>query len=129
MKIDDAIAHHKRTESCNRENPDPSYSKEHRQLAAWLTELRGLRRDKHALLNSMHKLSSYHRLAMKREPEISCFYCCKKFDPKEIKQWLDKGQTAICPLCGIDAVLPLSLELGLLKNMKNKWFAISRKKR
>ncbi len=37
-----------------------------------------------------------------------CFYCLKTFPPSEIEQWTDEpngGSTAICPKCGIDAVI------------------------
>lgn len=33
-----------------------------------------------------------------------CYYCCTKFTASDIKEWVDKGQTALCPNCGIDSV-------------------------
>jgi hypothetical protein len=29
------------------------------------------------------------------------------FDVREIEEWIDGGQTALCPHCGIDSVLPV----------------------
>jgi hypothetical protein len=36
-----------------------------------------------------------------------CFYCIPVFDVEEIEEWIDGGQTALCPHCGIDSVLPV----------------------
>jgi hypothetical protein len=36
-----------------------------------------------------------------------CFYCVTVFDVQEIDEWIDGGQTALCPHCGIDSVLPV----------------------
>jgi hypothetical protein len=34
-----------------------------------------------------------------------CFYCVPVFDVEEIEEWIDGGQMALCPHCGIDNVL------------------------
>ncbi|HEY5771822.1 MAG TPA: cytoplasmic protein, partial [Chitinophagaceae bacterium] len=38
-----------------------------------------------------------------------CFYCVGIFKSAEIIEWTDednpKGQTALCPICGIDSVI------------------------
>jgi hypothetical protein len=62
------------------------------------------------------------------------------FPPSEIKDWidpapgeriatdeLDAGETALCPRCGIDAVLPdrlpgATLDAALLREMHAFWF-------
>jgi hypothetical protein len=40
-----------------------------------------------------------------------CFYCRRMFPPSTITEWVDEneegvGQTALCPYCGIDTVIP-----------------------
>lgn len=37
-----------------------------------------------------------------------CFYCGKRYDVSEIKEWIqdEKDDTAICPYCDIDSVIP-----------------------
>ena len=40
-----------------------------------------------------------------------CFYCLRMFHPSTITEWVDEneegvGQTALCPHCGIDSVIP-----------------------
>ncbi len=61
-----------------------------------------------------------------------CFDCLWMFQPTEIKEWVDesvldgKGQTALCPKCGIDSVIgsesgyPITKEF--LGSMQKRWF-------
>jgi hypothetical protein len=63
-----------------------------------------------------------------------CFYCVEIFLPIEVKEWTDEkegvGQTALCPRCGIDAVI--GSESGyptttkFLKLMRSHWFKAAR---
>lgn len=52
-----------------------------------------------------------HRNSFENAPLISassicgCFYCCSIFPCNDIKIFLDKGQTAVCPICNADAVI------------------------
>ena len=36
-----------------------------------------------------------------------CFYCYHAFNPQTLtaQDWTDKGKTALCPACGVDAVV------------------------
>ena len=55
-----------------------------------------------------------------------CFFCLNIFSPKEIKEWTPLAPTALCPHCGIDAVIgdksgyPITEEF--LGKMKKYWF-------
>ena len=46
-----------------------------------------------------------HRVELDGSAQCGCFFCFRKFSPTEIRIWIDKNQTALCPGCGIDAVL------------------------
>ena len=74
---------------------------------------------------SAHKLSSYHRKQLANIGRAACFYCLAFFDPAEIAEWVDDEQTALCPKCGIDAVLPATEEVTpeFLKQMHQYWFS------
>jgi hypothetical protein len=77
-----------------------------------------------------------NRAALVPGNRTGCFYCCAVFDASEISEWvddrqvetgsLDDGSTALCPRCGIDAVLPGSagtvITPALLAEMKAHWF-------
>lgn len=71
-----------------------------------------------------HKQSSRHRSAMIIDQRCGCFYCCKTFYPGEITAWTDDDDTALCPYCDIDSVLPRGGSLGsdFLKQMYQYWF-------
>ena len=57
-----------------------------------------------------------------------CFHCMSTFPADRIARWIDDGQTALCPVCDIDAILPEAdggTSLGLLEQMHRRWFAPS----
>lgn len=52
-----------------------------------------------------------HRKNVLAADLCGCFYCLKLFPPSTIIEWVDfaadgVGQTALCPHCGVDAVVP-----------------------
>jgi hypothetical protein len=42
-----------------------------------------------------------------------CFSCKTIFSNNDIVEWTDWGETAICPKCGVDTVLPQSAGVTL----------------
>ena len=87
-------------------------------------------------LESIHRFSDHHRELLARSERAGCFYRRRTFDPREITEWVDGAQresgetsdgvTALCPRCGIDAVLPsampVPLTAELLAEMHSHWF-------
>ena len=79
-----------------------------------------------AELKRLHKVSIHHRERIERSDKCGCFQCLGIYAPTEITEWVDDGQTAICPYCGIDSVIddtqqrPLTKEL--LKAMQMRRF-------
>jgi hypothetical protein len=49
------------------------------------------------------------------------------FLPAEITDWIDEGQTALCPRCGIDSVIGdragFELSPEFLSEMNRYWFS------
>ena len=81
----------------------------------------------------LHSLCNDNRLAIedsKRDStggseQCGCFHCCRIFPADTINEWIGRADRAVCPLCGIDSVLPDSLvELtdALLHAMFDTWF-------
>lgn len=56
-------------------------------------------------LRAAHKHSSNHRDEIARSGVCGCFYCETTFAPDTVVQWIDNGQCAVCPNCGIDSVI------------------------
>ena len=87
-------------------------------------------------LEAIHRFSDHHRELLRRSDRAACFHCRETFGPHEITEWIDgtqltsgektEGVTALCPRCGIDAVLPsampLPLTAELLAAMHSHWF-------
>lgn len=76
-------------------------------------------------LREIHKHSSYHRKKLEASSQCGCFCCKKIFSPTEIFDWIDGGQTAICPYCEIDSVIgsdSIPITENLLNEMCMFWF-------
>lgn len=50
------------------------------------------------------KYATNNKLALNNASECACIYCLRKYHPSLIVEWVE--ETAICPYCGIDAIVP-----------------------
>lgn len=76
-----------------------------------------------------HKYCTSNYEALKRSEKCGCFHCGKVFDPCEIEGFItetDGSKTALCPHCGIDAVIVEGngyiLSEDFLEEMRKYWF-------
>lgn len=75
---------------------------------------------------NVHVCCKNNRMQLLKSKKCGCCYCLKIFSPNLIKEWCDDENTAICPFCGIDAIIyennyyPLNIEF--LEKMKKYWF-------
>jgi len=82
---------------------------------------------------ALHELSSNNRGLLAGATLCGCFHCLRVFTSASITAWCDlldsSRQTALCPRCGIDAVIPCTGSLAetarLLAGMKRWWFGPS----
>lgn len=67
-------------------------------------------------LLKLHDRCRNNKEELNKSSKCGCFYCKKIYDPKEISEWTDNGQTAICPYCSIDSVIsnPSKEDLDIL---------------
>lgn len=81
--------------------------------------------------SSAHRFASYHKDQILAAKLVGCFYCYSIYPPSEIKEWIDRGNTALCPKCGIDSVVyevknvTIELTPEYLKKMGEYWFAMA----
>ena len=47
-----------------------------------------------------------------------CFHCLEVFEATEVIDWIDDGETPLCPRCGVDAVMIGVTDLMELLAMK-----------
>jgi hypothetical protein len=54
--------------------------------------------------------------------ECGCFCCLQTFAAAEVIDWVDDGDTPLCPHCGIAAVLPGVTDLVELFRLRQRRF-------
>ena len=66
----------------------------------------------------MQRLSTLtgNRAALSTASQAVCCYCLRAFHPVDILEWCDEdqagvGQTALCPHCGVDAIVAFAGDL------------------
>jgi len=73
-----------------------------------------------------HKRSIGHLAEIRSSAMCGCFYCLETFPAARIAKWIDNGQTALCPHCGIDSVIGdasgFPITLDFLSAMHRHWF-------
>jgi hypothetical protein len=84
-------------------------------------------------IRAAHDRSSNHQAEVLASDVCACFFCLRTFAPDAISEWADaptdeeEGQTALCPICGIDSVLGsrtgLPMDGEFLKEMQHYWFS------
>jgi hypothetical protein len=78
------------------------------------------------MLVEAHRHSSRHRREIWSSDLCGCFYCEKTFPPAAIVRWINAGDTAKCPECGIDSVLGSAsgypITPDFLHAMHLRWF-------
>jgi hypothetical protein len=76
-----------------------------------------------------HRFSSSNRRFIPVSDTCGCFCCISILRPVQIYEWISgrdkKNDTALCPRCGIDSVIPSSsgfpITKEFLKQMYNYW--------
>jgi hypothetical protein len=91
---------------------------------AFLSKFQGFRgKDDHVIA---HDHSSNHRAEIEKSETCGCFYCMAIFPPADIIEWIDQGQCALCPKCGIDSVIGSASDFPItkvfLERMHDHWF-------
>lgn len=77
----------------------------------------------------MKRLHSY-TLRNRKEIEASdncvCISCCEVFYASDVEDYIDEGETALCPICGIDAVIGdctgISMDSKTLNELNKEFF-------
>ncbi len=79
-------------------------------------------------LSHAHAKSFANRKALEATKRCGCFNCERIFHPAAITDWVPDGpgDTAICPFCGIDSILPdgvgFPVTAEYIKRMKQAYF-------
>ena len=72
--------------------------------------------------------SLYNRDGLEQSVLAGCYYCLEVYPATEVSRFIDDGKTALCPMCGIDSVLPgnagFPLTHSSLLALKAFWFGV-----
>lgn len=68
------------------------------------------------------KLAIYNRDKIGDDTPCGCYFCMRAFKGNEIEEWVDKGDTALCPHCNIDSVVPNETDAEFLTAANERWF-------
>ena len=60
-------------------------------------------------LAEYHSKSRNHWDLLRKSTYCACFRCCEFFFSDKIRAFTDANNTALCPICEIDAVIPYVL--------------------
>ena len=71
------------------------------------------------------KSSMRNRDRVRAAASCGCFHCRSIFASDEIRQWVDNDQTALCPRCGIDSVLPGVTDTAILVALHRHRFDVT----
>ena len=66
----------------------------------------------------LYKYTFENKEDLKASNDCVCLYCKNKIKFKEIKEWITdvKNDTALCPNCGVDAIIPLIINEEMIDN-------------
>jgi hypothetical protein len=90
-----------------------------------------IRKDYDEFLEASAQSNKTHKKDLENSVYAGCYYCCTIFPANSIKEFVSsyrdgtEPDCALCPECGIDAVLPDSkvvLSLDFLGEMSYYWF-------
>jgi hypothetical protein len=73
-------------------------------------------------LKEIYKTSSGNKTNLNDSEKCGCFHCIEIFDPKLITEWVHAEETAICPKCGIDSIVPQAIDVELTKDLLGKMY-------
>ena len=76
-------------------------------------------------LEDAHRHSVRNRGKIEQSSQCGCFSCNRLFLPSEVEDYIDEGETALCPYCGVDAVIRdasgFQLSEEFLQSMHKRW--------
>ena len=69
--------------------------------------------------------SRHNHTAISGDTVCGCYFCLTVFTGGTIEEWVDGGTTALCPRCGVDAVLPGVNDTDVLIAAHDRWFCVA----
>ena len=75
------------------------------------------------LVEQACSMSRHNKQAVRDENECGCYFCIRSFPSSAVVEFADRNaDTALCPNCGIDSVLPGVTDKAILSTAHERWF-------
>ena len=82
--------------------------------------------EKESQMERLHAYASHNKKMIGKSNKCYCFYCKSVFENGEVETYLAEEETALCPKCGIDSVIPDSIDEkideAIISEMHDYWF-------
>ena len=82
--------------------------------------------EKESQMERLHAYASHNKKMIEKSNKCYCFYCKRVFENGEVETYLAEEETALCPKCGIDSVIPDSIDEkideAIISEMHDYWF-------
>lgn len=86
----------------------------------------GYTKERRELLEKLHARASNNKELIMNANKVYCFHCKKEMSYKDIVEYIDNDSTGICPHCGVDSLLPDSIDElideEIINDMNKYWF-------
>lgn len=78
------------------------------------------------LMLALKDYATKNRADIEASRECGCYFCMRRYPAIAVVEYIDDGQTAVCPMCLVDAVLPDAtspIDEAILVRMHERWFS------
>jgi hypothetical protein len=72
------------------------------------------------LIKNVPMLAINNKSLLQATDSCGCYHCGTIMPTKEITKWTDKEQTAVCPFCTCDCIIPAGNGIALSKESLQK---------
>jgi len=73
-------------------------------------------------LENVTKASTNNIDALDDYDFCGCYFCIRVFSSDEVAEFTDQGTTALCPHCGVDAIIPGTVNKIFLEKAHERYF-------
>lgn len=73
-------------------------------------------------IKDFSKLSQWNRADIQDDTPCGCYFCLRICKGSEIDEWIDAETTALCPHCGIDAIVANVTDEAILAEALEEFF-------